>query len=66
MRMVTKVNAETNEMLLWCGGEDFDVIKAQKELNSAGMSIIEVRDDKWATVGPVETPEVKENHNGRG
>ena len=64
MRMVTRVDVETNEMLLWCGGEDFDVIKAQKQLNDAGMSIQEVRDDQWATVGPVETAEVEENPNG--
>ncbi len=64
MRMITRVDAETNEMLLWCGGEDFDVIQAQKELTNAGMSLIKVRDDKWATVGPVETPEAKENLNG--
>lgn len=55
MRMVTRVDAETNEMLLWCGGEDFDIIQAQKELNVAGMSLREVREDQWATVGPVET-----------
>jgi hypothetical protein len=66
MRMVTRVDAETDEMLLWCGGEDFDIIQAQKELNNAGMSLQEVRNDKWATVGPVETPEVEENGDGRG
>ncbi len=59
MRMVTRTDAETNEMLLWCGGEDFDIIQAQKELNNAGMSLLGVREDRWATVGPVETPEVK-------
>jgi hypothetical protein len=62
--MITRVDAETNKMLLWCGGEDFDVIKAQKELNNAALSLLEVRDDKWATVGPMETPETKENSNG--
>ncbi len=66
MRMVTRTDAKTNEMLLWCGGEDFDVIQAQKELNNAGMSILEIRKDKWATVGPVETPEIKEKVDGRG
>ncbi len=66
MRMVTRTDAETNEMLLWCGGKDFDIIQAQKELNNAGMSLQEVREDKWATVGPVETPEVKEAADGRG
>ena len=66
MRMVTRVDAETHEMLLWCGGEDFDIIQAQQELNNAGMSLQAVRDDKWATVGPVETPEAKEAPDGRG
>ncbi len=65
MKTVTRVDAETGEMLLWCGGADFDVIKAQKQLNDAGMSLREVRKDKWATVGPVETPEVEEATDGR-
>jgi hypothetical protein len=62
--MVTKLDAETNEMILWCGGEDFDIIQAQKELNNAGMSIRNVREDKWATVSPVEIPEGKEAVDG--
>ncbi len=65
MRMVTKLDAETDEMLLWCGGEDFNIIQAQKELNNAGISLREVRKDKWATVGPMETPEVEEATDGR-
>ncbi len=64
MRMVTRTDAETNEMLLWCGGDDFDIIQAQKELNDAGMSLQKVRNDKWATVGPVGTPETKETNDG--
>jgi len=66
MRMVTRVDAETGETLLWCGGENFDIIQAQRELNNAGKSIQEVREDKWATVGPMEIPEVEEAHHGRG
>ena len=66
MRMVTRVDVETGETLLWCGSEDFNIIQAQRELNNAGMSIQSVREDKWATIGPVETPEREEAQNGRG
>ena len=66
MRMVTRVDTSSGETLLWCGGDDFDIIQAQKKLNSSGMSIQEVREDKWATVGPVETPEGEEAPDGRG
>ena len=66
MRMVTRVDAETDEMLLWCGGKDFDIIQAQRKLNNAGMSLQEIRKDRWASVGPLEIPGgEKEASDGR-
>jgi len=65
MQMVTRVDVATGETLLWCGGTDFNIIQAQKKLNSAGMSLQEVREDKWALVGRIEIPEEEEAHNGR-
>ena len=65
MQMVTRVDVSTGETLLWCGGADFDIIQAQKKLNSSGMSLLEVREDKWATVGRQEIPEGEEVTDGR-
>ena len=65
MRLVTKLDVETDETLLWCGGTDFDIIQAQTKLNRAGMSIQAVREDKWAMVGPLEIPEGEEAIDGR-
>ncbi len=60
MQMITKVDVETGETLLWCGGTGFDIIQAQRKLNNAGMSLQEIRKDKWASVGPLEIPEGEE------
>ena len=65
MQMVTKVDVTTGETLLWCGGADFDIIQAQSKLNNAGMSIQEVRKDKWAIVGRLGIPEGEEATDGR-
>lgn len=52
MRLVTRVDTDTGETLMWCGGTKFDLIQAQKQLRIAGMVIQEVREDRWALVVP--------------
>jgi len=37
---------------MWCGGKDFNLIQAQKQLRNAGMVMQEVREDRWATIVP--------------
>ncbi len=64
MKMVTRID-DAGVTLLWCGGDDFDIIQAQTKLNSAGMSLQEVREDKWAVIGRVEVPEGEEATDGR-
>ena len=52
MRLVTRVDTDTGETLMSCGGEDFNLIQAQKQLRNAGMVMQEVREDRWAIVVP--------------
>ena len=61
---ITKVDAATGETLMWCGGSDFNIIQAQKKLNNGGMSLQEIRKDKWALVGPVASPQKENTNNG--
>jgi len=65
MQTITRVDASTGETLVWCGGADFNIIQTQKKLNNAGMSLLEIREDKWATVGHLEKPGEEEVRDGR-
>ena len=60
MQTITRVDADSGETLIWCGRRDFDIIQAQKKLNNAGMTLLTIREDKWASVGPLEIPEREE------
>lgn len=48
MRLVMRVDPDTDETLMWVGGQNFDLIQAQQQLRNAGMVIQEVREDRWA------------------
>jgi len=69
MRLVTRVDTDTRETLMWCGGKDFNLIQAQKQLRNAGMVMQEVREDRWATIVPffaLKTEQATEEaQNGR-
>ena len=66
MRMVTRMDDATGEMLLWCGGGNFDLIQTQKQLQLAGQSLLEIREDKWAPIGPTLLVKSEEEvHDGR-
>jgi len=47
-RMITKVDGDTT--LLWVGYDGFDPIKTQRTLNASGMTLKEIRNDKWAVI----------------
>ena len=65
MQTVTRIDDATGETLMWCGGADFDIIQAQKNLNNAGYTLLEIREDQWAVMGRRENPEGKEADDGR-
>lgn len=47
--MVTKV--DDNQILLWCGHENFNPVAAQKKLQKSGLEMKAMRKDKWCVVG---------------
>ena len=47
-RMITKVDGDTT--LLWVGYDGFDPIQTQRTLNASGMTLKEIRGDKWAVI----------------
>lgn len=67
MRLVTKTDPETNETLVWCGAEDFNPIQMQKRLRSAGLTMLEVREDRWAVAVSffaLKPEDIEEKPNG--
>lgn len=50
MRLISRMDNKTGETLVWCGGEDFDPVTTQAQLQASGLSLVEIRDDKWAVV----------------
>jgi hypothetical protein len=63
MRLITRIDDVTGDTLIWCG-EDFDPMATQASLQESGLTLLEIRDDKWAVVGPVSLLN-EENYNGR-
>lgn len=61
-RMITRI--EEGKTLLWTGNEDFDPISVQKKLKASGLTLEEIRADKWAIIGSsYKTENTKENDN---
>jgi hypothetical protein len=61
--LISRIEDETGDALVWCG-DDFDPIATQLGLQEAGLTLLEIRDDKWAVVGPVPVLR-EESENGR-
>lgn len=59
--VITRVDEKTGQTLLWCGSEPFDIMKIQRNLNRSGLVINEIREDKWATLGPISRSEETKN-----
>ena len=64
MLTVSRIDSETGETLVWCGSEDFDPVATQAELQASGLSMVSIRDDKWAVVDLTKNV-LEENENGR-
>jgi hypothetical protein len=64
MRTVSRIDTDTGETLVWCGGEDFDPVATQAQLQASGLSMVRIRDDKWAVVDLVNKV-LEENDDGR-
>jgi hypothetical protein len=63
MRLISRIDADTGDTLVWCG-EDFNPIATQTSLQQSGLTLLKVREDKWAVVGPIATLD-EENEDGR-
>jgi len=61
MLTATRIDEETGKQLVWCGGENFNPIEMQASLQTSGLTLKEIRDDKWAVVESV----AKEIEDGR-
>lgn len=64
MRLVSRIDDETGDTLVWCGGEDFDPMATQAQLQASGLSMVSIRDDKWAVV-KLDNGVLEENEDGR-
>lgn len=64
MRLISRMDNETGETLVWCGTEDFDVVTTQAQLQASGLSLVEIRDDKWAVVD-ISSKVLEEKNDGR-
>ena len=64
MRLISRMDNETGETLVWCGGEDFDPVTTQAQLQASGLSLVEVRDDNWAVVD-LASKVLEEKEDGR-
>jgi hypothetical protein len=63
MRLISRIDADTGDTLVWCG-EDFNPIATQTSLQQSGLTLLKVREDKWAVVGPIAMLD-EENEDGR-
>ncbi len=63
MQIISRIDNETGETLVWCG-ENFDPITTQSQLQASGLSLVRIRDDKWAVVD-LASKVLEENENGR-
>jgi hypothetical protein len=63
MRLISRIDAETGDTLVWCG-DDFNPIATQTSLQQTGLTLLKIREDKWAVVGPIATLD-EENEDGR-
>lgn len=63
MRLISRIDADTGDTLVWCG-DDFNPIETQTSLQKSGLSLLKIREDKWAIVGPVALLD-EENEDGR-
>lgn len=62
-RMITRIDGDVT--LLWVGYDGFDPMQTQKTLNASGMTLKEIRDDKWAVIeSTLRQPEQQESSNG--
>jgi len=63
MQLISRIDADTGETLIWCG-DDFNPLDTQMSLQKSGLTLLKIREDKWAVVGPVGLLE-EENEDGR-
>jgi hypothetical protein len=63
MRLVSRIDADTGDTLVWCG-DDFNPIATQTSLQQSGLTLLKLREDKWAVVGPIAMLD-EENEDGR-
>lgn len=63
MRLISRIDADTGDTLVWCG-EAFDPIATQTSLQKSGLTLLKIREDKWAIVGPIAMLD-EENEDGR-
>jgi hypothetical protein len=63
MRLISRIDADTGDTLVWCG-DDFNPIATQTSLQQSGLTLLKVREDKWAVVGPIAMLD-EENEDGR-
>jgi hypothetical protein len=63
MRLISRIDSETGDTLVWCG-DDFNPIATQTSLQQTGLTLLKIREDKWAVVGPIATLD-EENEDGR-
>lgn len=61
--LISRIDNETGETLVWCG-DDFDPVTTQAQLQASGLSLVQIRDDKWAVVD-LASKVLEENENGR-
>jgi hypothetical protein len=61
--LISRMDSDTGETLVWCG-DDFDPVTTQAQLQASGLSLVRVRDDKWAVVD-LASKVLEENKNGR-
>ena len=62
MLLISRIDAYTGDTLIWCG-DDFNPIETQVSLQKSGLTLLKIREDKWAIVGPVELLD-EENKDG--
>jgi len=63
MQLISRIDADTGDTLVWCG-DDFNPIATQTSLQKSGLTLLKIREDKWAIVGPIAMLD-EENEDGR-
>ena len=64
MKLISRFDTDTGDTLVWCG-DSFNPIETQKALFASGLSLKEIRDDKWAVVESSSKITDEESENGQ-